>query len=123
MSKDLSANSRRHFIKIGLISLRSIPLSIPLSSLLLQEATHAQETPKLDENDPAAKSLGYAHDATKVDVAKFPKHAGPDGANQFCHSCQLYTGKAGDEWGPCSIFPGKLVSANGWCNAWVKKVA
>ena len=45
MSKDLSANSRRHFIKIGLLS---------LSSLLLQEATYAQETPKLDENDPAA---------------------------------------------------------------------
>jgi hypothetical protein len=114
MSKDLSANSRRHFIKIGLLS---------LSSLLLQEATYAQETPKLDENDPAAKGLGYAHDATKVDVAKFPKRAGPDGANQFCHSCQLYTGKAGDEWGPCSIFAGKLVSANGWCNTWVKKVA
>ena len=59
------------------------------------------------------------YDATTVDTAKFPKRAGDAGATQFCDNCQLYQG--GDEWGPCSIFPGKAVAAKGWCNAWVPK--
>jgi len=30
-------------------------------------------------------------------------------------------GADGEQYRPCNIFPGKLVSANGWCSAWVKK--
>ncbi|WP_415233103.1 high-potential iron-sulfur protein [Rheinheimera aquimaris] len=30
-------------------------------------------------------------------------------------------GSAGDAWRPCGIFPGKLVSSEGWCAAWAKK--
>jgi hypothetical protein len=33
----------------------------------------------------------------------------------------LYTGKPKDASGPCSLFAGKHVTANGWCSAWVKK--
>jgi hypothetical protein len=62
-------------------------------------------------------ALGYKEDTTKVDAKKYPKH---DKA-QKCSNCQLYTGKAGEAYGPCSIFPGKAVAANGWCTAWVKK--
>jgi hypothetical protein len=32
-----------------------------------------------------------------------------------------YTGKAGGEEGPCNIFPGKNVKAQGWCKVWVLK--
>ena len=33
----------------------------------------------------------------------------------------LYQERAGDAWGPCQIFPGKDVSAKGWCTAYQKK--
>lgn len=72
---------------------------------------------KLDEKDPQAVSLGYRHDTNKVDKAKFPKHE----ASQKCSNCQLFQGKANDAWGPCPIFGGKQVAANGWCNSYVKK--
>lgn len=72
---------------------------------------------KLDENDRQAVSLGYKHDTTKVDQAKFPKHD----PSQKCSNCQLFQGKPGDAWGPCPIFGGKQVAANGWCNSYVKK--
>ena len=32
-----------------------------------------------------------------------------------------YTGKAGSAEGPCNIFPGKNVKAQGWCKVWVLK--
>jgi hypothetical protein len=73
--------------------------------------------PKLDEKDPMAVGLGYKEDASKTDKAKFPRYA----AGQDCANCQQYQGKAGDASGPCTIFAGKLVSAKGWCNAYVKK--
>ena len=46
------------------------------------------------------------------------KKAGPGGDNQFCNNCALYQ-PIDDEWGKCSIFPGKKVKGAGWCNAWV----
>lgn len=75
------------------------------------------QTARLVETDPQAVSLGYRHDTNKVDKVKHPKHA----ATQNCANCALYQGKASDKWGGCPLFPGKQVSANGWCSAWVKK--
>lgn len=80
-------------------------------------ALKAQAQARVDEKDPQAASLGYVADTTKVDAKKYPKHA----ASQKCSNCQLYSGKPADPAGPCSIFPGKQVAANGWCSAWVKK--
>ena len=78
----------------------------------------AQAGPKLEETDPTAVALGYKQDATKVDAAKFPKHAAADN----CAGCQLFQGKAGDAAGGCPLFAGKQVSGKGWCSAWAKKV-
>ena len=74
---------------------------------------------KLEESDPQAVALGYKHDTTKVDKAKYPKHE----ATQKCSNCQLFQGKATDAWGPCALFGAKQVAGNGWCSAWVKKPA
>lgn len=71
---------------------------------------------RVDENDPLARELGYRHDARQVDTGRFPKRAGAQGANQFCHTCQFFQG--GDDWAPCTVFDGRLVNANGWCNSW-----
>ncbi|MGV3498902.1 MAG: high-potential iron-sulfur protein [Hydrogenophaga sp.] len=85
--------------------------------LAASRAAQAQGAPMLNETDAQAVALGYAADTSKVDQKKFPKHA----ASQACSGCQLYTGKPGEASGPCGIFPGKHVSAKGWCSAWVKK--
>lgn len=97
---------RRNFLKLGSIAV----VSLAAGQSLAQAA-------RLDEKDPAAVALGYKHDATKADKAKFKNYA----AGQTCANCTLYQGKAGDAWGPCQIFPGKQVAAKGWCSAYQKK--
>ncbi|MEJ2515193.1 MAG: high-potential iron-sulfur protein [Gammaproteobacteria bacterium] len=109
--------SRRRFLVIGAGAVAAVPLASVVGSL----KAYAQEGDKLAEDNPQAMALGYKHDATEVDTGKYPKRAGDAGAKQFCHNCNLYKGAEGDEWGACSIFPGKLVKADGWCNAWVPK--
>ena len=109
--------SRRRFLAIGAGAVAAVPLSTVVGSL----KAYAQDGDKLAEDNPQAMALGYKHDASQVDTAKYPKRAGDEGAKQFCHNCNLYQAKGEEGWGPCSIFPGKQVAAKGWCNAWVPK--
>lgn len=109
--------SRRRFIGAALAA----AALAPVAGRGILNVAHAGELPQVSEDDPTAKALGYVHDASSVDVSKFPKRAGDAGASQFCHSCNLYQAAEGAEWGKCSIFPGKLVKGEGWCNAWVAK--
>ena len=67
----------------------------------------AADLPQVDPEDATAKALEYVHASTNPE--------------QNCANCQLYTGEAGAEWGPCAIFPGKGVAAKGWCKSWIKK--
>lgn len=85
------------------------------------------EPEAVDPTSAQAVSLGYVHDATKTDVAKFTKRASPEGAKQFCNNCMFYSnggqklaGKEG-EWGGCILFAGKVVNGAGWCNSWAPK--
>jgi hypothetical protein len=96
---------------------RVFMLQVAAGGTVLMAASAQAQTAMVNEKDATAVALGYAADATKVDVKKFPKYA----AGQKCSTCQLYTGKAGDPAGGCGIFPGKMVAANGWCSAYVKK--
>ncbi len=91
--------------------------AIIASSLIARSASAAD---KVTEDDPTATALGYKHDATTVDTSAWPKRAGEEGAKQFCNNCALYMDQ-GDGWGACSIFQGRLVNGNGWCNAWIQK--
>jgi len=102
---------RRHFLKIGSLAIASIAVTAGIGKSL------RAATPHLEEQDATAKNLGYKHDATKVDKARFPKYK----RGEACANCQLYQGKPGDAWGPCPIFSGKDVNAKGWCSAYVKK--
>ena len=76
-----------------------------------------QAAPHVEETDEMAVTLGYKHDASKVDKAKFPKYA----ADQHCANCSFFQGAATDEWGGCAMFGRKHIAAKGWCNAWAKK--
>jgi hypothetical protein len=96
---------------------RQILWMVP-ATLLAGAASQAMaEAAKVDENDPAAKGLGYKHDASKVDAAKYPAYA----KGKACSGCALYMGKPADAWAPCGIFGGKQVAGAGWCSAWNKK--
>jgi hypothetical protein len=88
------------------------------TSVLTAGRALAQGAPaKVDPKDPQAVALGYVEDTAKADQQKYPNHK-PD---QACAGCQLYSGKAGDKTGPCSLFAGKHVTSGGWCSAWTKK--
>jgi hypothetical protein len=100
--------NRRKLIKLG---------AATTAGLIIARTGYTQE-PALSPEDPTAVALGYYEDHTEVDTAKWTRKAGPDGAGQMCSSCALYMDK-GDGLGSCSIFPGKLVKGEGWCNAWV----
>lgn len=77
----------------------------------------AGDVPRLSEDDPQAKALGYRHDASLVDGAKYPRYQ----AGQACANCALFQGQGGAEWARCSIFPGRQVNAKGWCSAYAPK--
>jgi hypothetical protein len=75
----------------------------------------AADTAPLSESDPTAQALGYKNDGSQVDAAKFPKHT----TQQQCANCNFFQG--GGASGPCQLFPGKSVSAKGWCSAYAAK--
>jgi anaerobic selenocysteine-containing dehydrogenase len=107
MTADASCPSRRRFIKIAAAGLAAAPLANALLS------GTAEAVDKVSESDPTASALGYKMDATKA--------ANRQDKTATCVNCAQYSGKAGAEDGPCAIFGGKLVTAKGWCTAWVKK--
>ncbi|RBP51656.1 high-potential iron-sulfur protein [Arenicella xantha] len=100
--------NRRAFVKVAAGTLAAIPF--------ISRAEAAPE--KLSEEDSMAVALGYKAVSTDVDAAKYASHKD----DQLCKGCALWQG-ADAEWGGCSIFPGKLVSANGWCAAYAAKPA
>ena len=101
--------SRRRFLKLTSTSVALIPLfTLP---------ARAADLVKLEESDPTAVALGYRHSVADVDAAAYPRYV----EGQNCAHCHLYVADAGatEGWGGCSIFPGKLVQADGWCNAYI----
>ena len=91
---------------------------VPVSALLLGANRNGQaQAAQLQESDALAVSLGYKHDASKVDAKKYPAYA----SGRNCANCQLFQAKGSEPWATCTISGGKLVNAKGWCTAWVKK--
>lgn len=85
--------------------------------LFLPAAQPRAQAKRVEETESQAQALGYKHDATKVDKAKFKNYQ----PGQTCEGCNFFKGKPGAAFGPCDIFGGREVSAKGWCSAWVKK--
>ena len=99
-------------------SRRTFLAVIPAATLALAAArTSSAQAAKLEESDTIAGSLGYKHDASKVDSKKFATYV----AGRNCANCQFFQGKATDAWAACAPVGGKLVNAKGWCAAWAKK--
>ena len=87
----------------GFVNLSGVAIGLALIPVCNLAA--ADET--LTSDDPQAKALGYV---TKSEVA---------GSN--CANCAQAKGDAKSL--ACNIFPGKKVSAAGWCKVWSKKSA
>lgn len=92
---------------------------LPAGTLLRGGCAAAQPAtlPHLDEKSQIARGLGYVADAAKVS----PKIEPTFKVGSRCANCLQLQGKAGEAWRPCTLFPGKLVSATGWCRVWVPK--
>lgn len=108
------ASSRRRFLQVAVLGAAAVPV---VAALAPAKANAQAALAHLDEADPTAAALGYRHDSSKVDAAKYPNHK----PEQTCATCNLAQAPQADGWMPCSIFPGKAVNPKGWCAAWVKK--
>ena len=99
--------------------LQTLAVALPAGTVALHGRALAEDLPRIDEADPAAKALVYVHDVANVDTSN-PLAARFE-AGQDCANCAQIQGEDGAEWRPCGIFPGKLVNANGWCSVWAPK--
>jgi hypothetical protein len=105
--------TRRQFFLIGAGAAALLP-----ASALFRSGSAAAAGGQLDEAEPSAAALGYKKDTTQVDSARYPPHP----PAQIGAGCRYYQGKAGAQWGPCTIFAGKgAVHSNGWCAAYAAK--
>lgn len=73
---------------------------------------------RLDVKDPAAVALGYVENAAQVDAKKYPTFS----PGALCENCLQLQGTAGENYRPCGLFPGKLVSVSGWCTGWTPEI-
>ena len=97
--------------------MKALALGAAAGALPARSAPNA-DSAKLDVGDPAAVALGYVENASQVDSKKFPRYV--QGSN--CDNCLQLQGKPGDNYRPCSLFPGKLVSVSGWCSGWTAEM-
>jgi hypothetical protein len=103
------------------ISRRSLLKNLSLAAgaaALTPGGAGAADAPRLDVKDPAAIALGYVENTAQVDLKKYPDYA--PGSN--CENCLQLQGTAGNNYRPCTLFPGKLVSVSGWCKSWTPEM-
>jgi hypothetical protein len=93
--------------------------SASVGALLRDGSAFAQTAtlPHLAANNPMAHGLGYVADVAKIN----PKAEPTFKVGSLCSNCLQIQGKTGEPWRPCTLFPGQLVSAAGWCRVWVPK--
>jgi len=97
---------RRQFIRL-------VPLVALTTSAFAQQA-------EVDPQSPTAIALGYSTDHGRVDTTRWPKKAQDAQGKQRCQTCALFT-RTDNGNGVCSIFAGRQVAGNGWCNAWTRQ--
>lgn len=117
--KHLSGNQPRSRSTNHAVSRRELLArfaALPAVALPAVAIVRAQDLPRLDNGDPAAKALLYVEDAAHVDRTS-PLAARYE-PGQTCANCAQIKGDQGADWRPCGIFPGKLVAAAGWCSVW-----
>jgi hypothetical protein len=98
--------------------IKNLSLAAGWSAALPWSETRGAAPERLDVKDPAAAALGYVENAAQVDTKKYPAFV----KGSTCENCLLLQGSAGNNYRPCSVFPGKLVSVSGWCKSWTPEM-
>jgi hypothetical protein len=104
-----------------MFSRRSLIKTLTVSAAAAASAARQSlgaEPEKLDVKDPAAVGLGYVENAAQVDLKKYPAYV----KGSTCENCLQLQGNAGNNYRPCGLFPGKLVSVSGWCSGWAAEM-
>ena len=105
--------TRRAVVKGGLL----VSAIVPALGLMGNTVAATADLSPLDPKDPAAVTLGFVDNVSKVDAAANPTYA----PGQQCANCEQFQGKPNDAQGGCVLFPGKSVPGSGWCKVWRKK--
>ena len=92
------------FLLLGAVSVADLP------------EARADAADHLSPTDATATALGYHENAKSVDAKQFATYQPGNFAVPVC-SCRAHRVSPG----ALQSFPGKLVSADGWCKVWVKK--
>ena len=116
MKAEAVPDSTRKLGRRGFLArLAAASLALPFLGL---PSARADDPPRLDPNDPAAKTIGYTEDVSTVDAKKEPLFK----PNSRCSNCTFFqTAQAKGENAPCTIFAGRIVVGKGWCRAWSAK--
>jgi hypothetical protein len=69
--------------------------------------------PLLPVDAPEAKAVKYVENAQQAKGRVL---------DSSCANCGLYQGASGTTQGPCQLFPGKAVTAAGWCSSWAPQM-
>lgn len=102
--------TRRHFLKTTIVAAAAV-----MAGATIREAFGAGGMPHLTDADPTAKAMDYVDDATTSKNKLYKP-------GSVCANCQLYSGGTSG-YGECQLFPGKLVSAKGWCTSYTRKAS
>jgi hypothetical protein len=92
--------------------LRSFALAATTAVPRLAPAAAEVRTP-LNEKDQAATAIGYVADAKSVNVTANPTYK----RGQSCTTCAFIEFGTARQRG-CTLVPGRLVNAAGWCKVW-----
>lgn len=101
-----ATEARRQFLRTTIAAGAAIMAEAVAPNLLAA-------APHLTAADPTAKAMDYVEDAATSKNQLYKP-------GSVCANCQLYTGGA-TGYGECQLFPGKLVSAKGWCTSYTRK--
>ena len=82
-------------------------------------ATKKEKKP-IDEKNPGARALGYAHQAKSADASK-GQIKNYQAAGENCSKCLFFTAGSDPKWGDCKLITQGLVSAEGLCMSFAKK--
>lgn len=105
---DETASNRRRFLKLAGGAAAAVALLGALPRRVMAALPHLSAA-----TNATAKALHYVEDDTKAPAPHKP--------GQDCAKCMHYSGKAGEAYGPCAIFPGFDVNAKGWCSGFSAK--
>ena len=109
MADHQSGHARRRFLQLA-IGAAAVP-----ACTLAARRLRAQE--KVDPGSELAQDVNYVEDASAA--AGHPDYE----EGEYCADCTLFHAEESAEWGPCDIFGGGLVAAQGWCTAFVRREA